>query len=61
MLCSSKGLTGVAGVVDGFVRLNEDVPRLEVHHQHPLLRVEAPKVHRQVHKLVLLLVAVQKN
>lgn len=51
-------LTSVSGVVDGFVRLDEDVSRLEGHHQRPLLGVEAFKDHLQVHKLVLLLLAI---
>lgn len=52
-------LTSVSGVVDGLVRLDEDVSRLEGHHQHPLLGVKAFKDHRQVHKLVLLLLRVE--
>lgn len=51
-------LTRVSGVVDGLVRLDEDVPRLEGHHQHPVLGVEAFKDHLQVHELVLLLLTV---
>lgn len=51
-------LTSVSRVVDGFVRLDEDIPTLEGHHQCPLLSVEAPKDHRQVHKLVLRLLTI---
>lgn len=48
-------LTSVSRVVDGFVRLDEDVSRLEGHHHHLLLAMKGPKDHLQVHKLVLLL------
>lgn len=59
LLRSSGALTGVSGVVDGSVCLDEDVPGMEGHHQYPLLRVQAVKVHRQIHKLVLRLLAIQ--
>lgn len=51
-------LTSVSGVVDGLVRLDEDVSRLEGHHQRPLLGVKAFKDHLQVHVLVLLLLTI---
>lgn len=56
---SFHSLTSVSGVVDGSVCLDEDVPGMEGHHQYPLLRVQAVKVHRQIHKLVLRLLAIQ--
>lgn len=52
-------LTGISRVVDGFVRLDEDVPRMKGHHHCPCLRVEALKLHLQIHKLVLGLLAIQ--
>ena len=51
-------LTNVFGVVDWFVRLDEDVSRLEGHHQRSLLSVKAFKNHLQVHKLVFLLLTI---
>jgi len=45
-------LTGVPGVVDGLVRLDEDVPVLEGHHHHPRLLVVTLKVDDQGNKLV---------
>lgn len=51
-------LTSVSRVVDGFVRLDEDVARLEGHHYCPFLSVKAPIDHFQVHKLVLLLLTI---
>lgn len=56
---TSEVLTGISGVIDGFVRLDENVSGVKGHHQHRLLRVEAAEVHPQIHKLVLLLVAIQ--
>lgn len=56
---ASRVLTRVSGVVDGFVRLDEDVPGVKGHHQHPLLGVEAAEVHLQIHKLVLFLFGIQ--
>lgn len=51
-------LTSVSRVVDGLVCLDEDVSRLEGHHQRPLLGVKGPEGHLQVHKLVLLLLTI---
>lgn len=56
---TSDVLTSISGVIDGFVRLDEDVSGVKGHHQHRLLRVEATEVHPQIHKLVLLLIAIQ--
>lgn len=56
---ASAVLTSISGVIDGFVRLDEDVSGVKGHHQHRLLGVEATEVHPQIHKLVLLLVAIQ--
>lgn len=52
-------LTGVSGVVDGSVCLDEDVPRVEGHHHHPLLRVKAREHHLQIHKLVRRVITIQ--
>lgn len=56
---SSSVLTSISRVIDGFVCLDEDVSGVKGHHQYPLLRVEAIKVHLQMHKLVLLLFTIQ--
>lgn len=56
---ASFALTGVPRVIDGLVCLDEDVSRVKGHHKQPLLNVEALKVHLQIHKLVLLLFAIQ--
>ncbi len=52
-------LTSISRVVDGLIRLDEDVSRVKGHHEHSLLRVEVLKVHLQIHKLVPLLLAIQ--
>lgn len=59
IICSLLILTGISRVVDGFVRLDEDVPRVKGHHHCPCLSVEALKLHLQIHKLVLGLLAIQ--
>lgn len=43
-------LTSIAGVVDWFVCLDEDEPRMKGHHYYPLLYMEAPEHHHQIHK-----------
>lgn len=57
--CASAVLTSISRVVDRFVRLDEDVSGVKGHHNYPLLCVEAPKVHRQIHILVMLFLPIQ--
>lgn len=56
----SSGLTGITWIVDRFVCLDEDVPRVKGQHQYSLLHVDSPKGHFQSHKFIILIFAIQQ-